>query len=357
MEGVIGLEVVLADGTIARTGSWALNQTPAFMRQCGPDLTGMFIGDGGSLAVKTAVVLRLVPERDLSFASFSYASPEQLMADLVRIQRLGCVTRLLALDRHKGEQARKVDTAEAIKVAGAVASKSGSALQAVRHVASLVRGRRDLGRAQWTLHLTAEGETPDIARARINLARTICGENAEEIEDLVPRASAARPFSIRGFLGPQGERWVPIHGIVPLSRAFATLAALKSYFDRIADELSELGIERSMLMSSSGAFVTIEPMFLWPDELDPIHFEHLADRHRERFGGRPANPQARAAVMRYRSDLRAIFEQQGAVHVQLARFYRYADRLDAGSLALLKRLQKAVDPDFRLNPGALGLTL
>ncbi|MEN9774346.1 MAG: hypothetical protein RL322_1416 [Pseudomonadota bacterium] len=354
MEGVIGLEVILADGTLARTGSWARAGTSAFHRQAGPDLTGLFIGDQGAHGLKTAVVLRLVPRNDAAFASFSYPDGESLIGDLIRIQERGLVSRALALNRERGTQASQVDSSDALSVAGAVAAQSTSPLAALRNVASLVKGRLDLARAHWTLHLTAEGESAEIAQARIDLARNLCMQHGREIADTVPRSIAARPYSIRSFLGPQGERWVPIHGIVPLSHASATLAEIETYFTSAAPEFARHEIAHSILMSTGGAFVTIEPMFLWADELDPLHFEHLAERHWSRFGGRPARPDARTEVVRHREAIRAILESHGAVHVQVGRFYRHLECLDPGSQALLKTVRAALDPNAQLNPGALG---
>ena len=355
MEGVIGLEVVLADGTVARTGSWARTGASAFHRQAGPDLSGLFIGDCGAFGVKTAVVLRLARIKPLAFASFAYDDGTTLLEDLVDIQRQGLVSRALALDRGRAAASGRPDAAEALSVAAAVASSAGSAFGALKQVASLVKGRHGLGKASWSLHLTAEGESQSIADARIGLARAVCARAAREIEDTVPRAMAARPFSVRGFLGPEGERWVPVHGIVPLSRAPAALNAIEAHLAAAEPVLQALSIRHSILMSSSGAFVTIEPMFLWPDALDPLHFEHLSPRHRDRFGGREAQPERRAEVLRQRDALRDILQSHDAAHVQVARYYPHAQRLDAGSLRLLERLQDGLDPHHRLNPGVLGL--
>jgi FAD/FMN-containing dehydrogenase len=60
-------------------------------------------------------------------------------------------------------------------------------------------------------------------------------------------------------------------------------------------------------------------------------------------------------VARLRAEARECFERHDAAHAQAGRFYRHAERLDAGSAALLARLRDALDPDRRMNPGVLGL--
>ena len=49
MEGILGLEVMTADGDLIRTGSLGAHDGNAFYRNYGPDLTGLFLGDNGTL--------------------------------------------------------------------------------------------------------------------------------------------------------------------------------------------------------------------------------------------------------------------------------------------------------------------
>jgi D-lactate dehydrogenase (cytochrome) len=156
-------------------------------------------------------------------------------------------------------------------------------------------------------------------------------------------------------VGVEGERWIPVHGMLPLSRARAAFSALEAVIGSHAADMQAAGVRHSWLISSPGAYITIEPMFFWRDELDPLRLKHLSERNRERFAGRPRHDAARELVARLRQSLRECFEAHDAVHAQTGRFYRHAQRLDPGSKALLDRLKQALDPTGQMNPGLLGL--
>jgi D-lactate dehydrogenase (cytochrome) len=353
-DGILGLAVVLADGGIARTGALALADVPPFWRHMGPDLTGIFLGDCGAFGVKTEIALRLAPNREAAFGSFAFDDGGAMMGALVAIQQRGLVARVLAMDPVRGRGATKVEAGEALRTAAAVAARAGSVLQAVRDVAGLARAT--LAEPAWTLHLTAEGITAAAAEAGITAARAVATQaGGREVEPAIPRALRARPYSIRGFVGPDGERWVPVHGMLPLGAARDCLAALERAQQAMAPEMARHGISVSHILSSLGAYVTIEPMFYWPDALDPLHMKHLSEKNRARFGGAAPNPAARDAVRAAREGLCAVLDAHGAVHAQIGRHYALAPRMEPGTAALRRRVKAMLDPAGRMNPGVLGL--
>lgn len=346
MDGILGVTVVLADGTVARTGA-------RFQRYSGPDLTGMFLGDCGAFGIKTEVVLRLAPETAAAFASFGFTDGADLVGAIAAVMRHAPGVRCFGMDQAKGASASKVEAGEAAKILGAVVKGAGSLAQAVKDVAQLARGRNTLEAHPWSLHLTAEGATEAAAQAQLDLARKHM--RATEIDNVVPKTLRAKPYSIRGLVGPDGERWVPVHGVLPLSRARECMAALQAHIESNAAALGQAGVKAQWLCSSAGPYVTIEPMFYWRDALDEIQLVHLSERNRERFSKFPQNLPAREVVRRLRGELRDVFGRYGAVHAQVGRFYRLTELMDPGSRDLLARVKRALDPDGRMNPGSLQL--
>jgi D-lactate dehydrogenase (cytochrome) len=355
MDAVLGVTAVLADGTVVRTGAWALPGSLPFSRQHGPDLTGLFVGDCGAFAVKTEVALRLQPIQPVGFESFALDSSAVVVGAMTAILRAGVATRLVALDRMKAADAAPRGAGEVLRTIGAVARQADGLRQMVRDVAAMRTATDDLAGAPWSLHVTIVSPTPAGVAAQAQAVQRIAGAFGRRIEPTVPRALHAKPYSIRGAVGPDGERWAPVHGIFPLTRAADATAALQAHLAENQTALDAAKVRVNWLMSSSGAYLVIEPMFYWPDALDPLHLRDLSDRNRKRFGGAAANPAGRALVDRLRIELCAIMDRFGAAHGQIGRFYHLPDAIDPGSAALLTRLKSALDPRNLMNPGVLGL--
>ena len=71
--------------------------------------------------------------------------------------------------------------------------------------------------------------------------------------------------------------------------------------------------------------------------------------------GARGHPDARALVTTVRAEIVALFAALGAQSNQIGRTYHYAEILRPESRALLAGIKHLLDPDSRVNPGALGL--
>lgn len=355
LEHFIGLTVVLADGTVVTTGSAAKQGASAFTRYAGPDVTGLFLGDCGAFGIKTELVVRLTVERAAAFASFQFDTHGDMLAALIQLRQRELVTRALSMDQLKAHSATNVDMGEALGVAKAVLSESKSLGGALKDLTQMALGRGELKRAKWSLHLTVEAATAEMAEMQMALARGVCLVAGQEMDNMVPKAMRAKPYSIRGLVGPEGERWVPVHAILPLSRAQACMRDLVAQLQGLEPQLQAVGVFYSWIISTLGPYITIEPMFYWQDQLDPIHMAHLSPRNQARFSHFEVNQPARALVAQVRDQLRQVMANHDAVHAQMGRFYPYLSGLTPGSQSLVQRIKATLDPHGAMNPGVLGL--
>ena len=156
------------------------------------------------------------------------------------------------------------------------------------------------------------------------------------------------------MLGKRYQRWLPCHGIFPLHSpqpvADRILAALEDIRGRIgADRL-----ETHMLLINTGRHhVLIEPMFLWPGLLLPLHLQHCPNARQPALTG--GNPVSDEEILAARKQLVILMDGLGAQHVQLGRHYDYGTRLNPVARRLLRQIKRGVDAEGMLAPGMLGL--
>jgi FAD/FMN-containing dehydrogenase len=98
-EGVVSLEVILPNGEIVRTGSGWNKEAQIFTRYSSfADLTGIFLGDHGTLGVKTKVTLKIYPKAEFStYIDLGFRSLEDAMVAFEEIQRRGLTEELNCL--------------------------------------------------------------------------------------------------------------------------------------------------------------------------------------------------------------------------------------------------------------------
>jgi D-lactate dehydrogenase (cytochrome) len=359
-ESVVALTMVLADGSILRSGARGPDGDTPFYRHYGPDLTGLFCGDSGVFGVKAQITLRLIrdPEHE-GYASFSFVTGETLLEAMAEMARAGVASETCGFDPGLTRvRMKRASLASDVKTLGAVVAREkslGKGLMAAAKVA--MGGRNFVPDDDYSLHIIAEGRSAAGVEADLATARKIAADHAgREIENTIARVIRAVPFPpLNSMLGPEGEAWVPVHGMVSLSNAAALFAALQAMFAEFAPQFERESVSTGYLFTTvSTNAVTIEPVFFWPDARRPIHESAVEPAHLARLPKLPPNPAAKAVVAKARRGAVEVFERFGCGHFQIGRSYPYRESRDAASVALLDAIKHAVDPASRMNPGGLG---
>ncbi len=351
-DSVLGLEIATAQGEILRTGAAAAEGVLPFFRYFGPDLGGLFIGDAGMLGIKLRVSLKLVEiPGHADYLSWQFTSADALFAAMAELSRAGLASECFGFDPVLATMRMQ---------RASLSEDAGTLTQVVQRQGLLsglklaARGRGFADTRCYSIHAVIEADSKASLAERVRRARALV-KGGEVIAGSIPRALRGALFvPPNTMLGPAGERWLPVHGIVPHSAAAACFAALKQLSEAESDCLAAHQIRIGFLYATIGAQATlIEPVFYWPDAHSVYHQRRVDPQHRARIGEAAANPAARAEVARLRQRMADTLSAHGAVHFQIGKFYRYRSGRNPAALALLDAIRQAVDPDGLFNPGSL----
>lgn len=353
-DSVLGVEVLTANGDIVRTGAAASGNSAPFFRHFGPDLTGLFLGDCGILGIKLRASLKLIPRHtQIDYLSWQFRDSTSLLAAMAAVTRAGLASECCAFDPALAQlRMKRASLGSDVKTLGKVIQKGGL-MQGLKLVTS---GRNFLDPEQFSLHITLEADSSGEVAARVAAARAaVAVAGGEEVDNSIPKVMAAHPFAPpNSMLGPSGERWAPVHAIVPHSQAPALMAALDALFAREAATMQQHGIFIGTLMTTIAAQATlIEPCVYWPDSHTEFHRRNVEAEHLGRIGCPGENLQARAVAKALKRKIADTMRGLGAAHFQLGKFYTYREGRDPSALALLDAIKRQLDPQGLMNPGAL----
>ncbi len=350
----LSFDVVLADGSVVRTGSDVL-------RPFGPDVTGLFAADCGAFGIKAHVTLPLVREAAaFAYGSFAFDAPDQFTTAMSEIARAGLASESFGFDPFLQAQRMKRDSlgADAKALVGMMKAQGGFWKGLKEGAKVVAAGRSFLDDATFSIHTVAEGRNQaaaDADMAEIGVIALAAGGRA--VENTIPKVLRANPFPpVNSMLGPNGERWVPVHGIVRHSQALPTINAVIALFERHAEAMDRLGIGAGyMFLPVATTGFLIEPVFYWPERHGALHRHAVESAHLARLNEFPDTPEARALVETLRAEIVTIFGAMDGVHFQIGRTYPVAERSDPAAWRIVEAVKAAVDPDGRMNPGVLGL--
>ncbi len=350
----LSFDVVLADGNIVTTGN-------GFLRPYGPDLTGLFASDAGAFGVKAHVTLPLIREAEaFAYGSFAFDAPPDYCTAMSEIARSGLATESFGFDPFLQAQRMKRDSlaSDAKQLLGMMKSQGGFWKGLKEGAKVAVAGRGFLDNAKFSVHLIAEGLTQGEADERMRrIAAIVAAHGGRSVENTIPKILRANPFPpVNSMVGPDGERWVPVHGIVRHSEALGVIEAIGALYAAHSEAMERLGVGAGyMFLTVATTGFLIEPVFYWPDALGEIHRRSVEPAHLAKLTGFPANPEARALVETLRAEVIAIFGRARGMHFQIGRTYPLKTGTDPRGWSVLEAVKAHLDPQGRMNPGALGL--
>jgi FAD/FMN-containing dehydrogenase len=357
---VLGLELVLADGRRLHTGREAVVASSApLVRTYGPDLTGLFLHDGGAFGIKTRASFRVIetPAAE-GYASFAFANLAPAAAALSAVARAGIAEDAYVLDPAV-TGATDLPVPAALGALVTLLRQSRGPAGALRALFDVARGgQRPVPAGAWSLHLVAAARDRGTVVSDLALARRIALKHGgQPVAATIPRVTRAAPFgSLDGVLGISGQRWVALNAKVNHSEGPALLAGFEAVQARHAPAMAQHGVSITRLVSAMGPLAfSFETVFHWRDAWVPLHRASLSAARRAALVEPPENLPARALVAQLREDTLELFRAHGATSNQIGRTYPFLELLEPATANLLRTLKAQLDPCGLMNPGALGL--
>jgi FAD/FMN-containing dehydrogenase len=360
-ESVLGLEVVLADGSVLATGAGALSTARPFLRYYGPDLTGLFLGDTGALGIKARATLKLI-RRPAFFetASFGFDTHSAQAGAMTEIAREGLVSECFGMDPVlQAQRMKRAGLAQDLKAVKGVITSARGLAQGLKEAAKVaIAGRAFLDDVAYSMHVGTEGRTESgVSEALAEVRRIVASHGGREVENTIPKVMRGMSYvPMSSAIGPEGERWLPVHALVRLSDAAETWSAVQALLAPRQADLEAHGVKIGVLTAivGSNAFV-LEPVFYWQAPRTLYYERVLDEATRAKFTDFPPNPTGEALVFELRGQLTALFLERGATHLQIGRTYRYREGLRPEAWHLLEAIKRSVDSRGLVNPGSLGL--
>lgn len=359
-ESVLCYEVVLASGKMIKTGSLAIENSTPFFRNYGPDITGIFSGDAGALGVKASITLRLIklPSHTLtcSFGFKTYDSMSQAMAAVAREES---ASSNWGLDpKLQQGQLGKVTFMDSIKAAYEVLKTARNPLEAIVQLMKMaLAGKRFLTGFDYSSHFVVEGHSTAEVKSKLAQTRKAANSFGTEIANTIPTVMGAMPFMpLYPILGPNGERWVPMHGLLPFSKMQKMYNRIQDLYLEKKEAMTKHSVEAgTMFMTYSTHSFLYEVALYWKDDRSIYHKTYLDQDYLDMLPIHDANPEGRALIAELKTRVQEIYSDLGAVHFQVGKSYPYQNGRQAEAAMALQDIKKSLDPNNIMNPGALGL--
>lgn len=360
-EIVLGMDVVVADGSVIKTGQTAFKNGRPCYRSYGPDLTGLFVHDAGVLGIKTKISMRMIQTPAYTdYVSFIFSDARQTARGLSAVARSGAAEEAYVFDpvSTKNSLADSDLRQDFRRLLGVVKGQSSFA-KGLRDGAKLVMaGRNFVEDGAYSLHVVCAGRSQQSVDADLACVRRLAEQNdGAEIANSIPKAMRSNPFEpLNSILGTHGERWAALNAKVAHSDAEKLVQGVKDIFEKYQEDMKKHQVFWTHLMIAiSNHVFSFEPVLRWYDEWLPVHKRIPEPAHLKKLKEPEANLKGRELVNKIRDEVVNFLADYGAASTQIGKTYRYFDSLDSKTGNLVMSLKRAVDPDGLINPGGLRL--
>ncbi len=370
VDNLIGLEVVLMDGSLIQTGSRAAGRPVQPMQNYGPDLTGLFVHDAGIMGVKTKATFRIERQpMGVCYATFGFQDTHRLIEAMCQISRLDVVSDHAAFSEYHNKMFASEPPPtreEMLKMSKAVLRVAPTHLQGWINLMRLTRpgGMKFLKDWKHSLHLIVDANDQVIARRNMREVRKVAislgGKPLPAVLTIALRAMPFYPVE-RLIVGAYRENnTFPSNRITSLSRAHELYDCALAFFAENKDFMQQHGLRHTIIfMCVHNNNFGIEPIIFWRDSMSPLRSAILTSTRRDELMAIEDDPETRAAAIDLRARLRdRLSSRIPGAHYQIGKYYHYMQDLrDERCRNSIIQMKKTLDPKGLLNPGGLGIEI
>jgi len=342
-DSVIGQDIILADGSLLETGASAGDGRNPFSKYFGPDMGGIFLGDGGSFGIKARLTLKLLPiEPFKNSISFFFERIEDLVSAQVSLARENIDIEYWGTDliqNYDSNTLNKSIDKPNDKPRGVIESQSNQ---------KLVDGYRESTHYGYLLDVFASGNNESDVKQNIQIVRRICSKlGAKEINKNIDSISKSHlVISNKLNYNPSEEKSFPVNAMFQLSKAEEVSAVTDEYFIRHQDDMINNEISFSYLTSASRDAFFIECRLSVSRFSDDLHIKGVQEFLK-----------TRNLLNKLCRDLSGLWDTFGATHYQMGRKYGFFNQLSSSARKTILLIKSALDPKGIMNPGVLDINL